>query len=365
MAVGSSFDLWQKDVFFSAAEEVQGSTDIMESAYRLWLRERSEGHNYDVVEELRRELQTALGTAKWQLQEFERAVKQSHQNILSDKDRISRHSEFIEAIEEQISHVEKTLGYSLVGEEKKPFFWVQLDEEERDDLELFLSPTLQYSQQTVVGCKGDYVGPVKGRGSPSFAKSFEETVTFDHDAKYIVKLENTELNRTRDMECSQEEHNNGKRANSPDIGAWKIVIANEEEERELLETKTDSPICASKFFNILKIAELTTKAKWLRRSPGKAKSEDPHSVRQSISSYLDLKGVTRVSQKLHALSERGRSCLHDCKESDISHFVEAHQQRPSHCMQFRQPLQFTLLILISMLLIVPFVLRSTWQAGSD
>jgi hypothetical protein len=58
--VVNSFDLWQKDVFFSAAEEVQKSTDIMESAYRLWIREKKD--------EICKELQAALGTAKWQVQ---------------------------------------------------------------------------------------------------------------------------------------------------------------------------------------------------------------------------------------------------------------------------------------------------------
>nr|GMD74261.1 syntaxin/T-SNARE family protein [Ipomoea batatas] len=66
MLVANSFDLWQKDIFFSAAEEVQKSADIMESAYRTWLRERREGVAPQFLDELRGELQMALGTAKWQ-----------------------------------------------------------------------------------------------------------------------------------------------------------------------------------------------------------------------------------------------------------------------------------------------------------
>jgi len=66
MMVANSFDLWRKDAFFSAAEEVQESADIMESVYRTWVRERREGLGSEDSDELRRELQTALGTAKWQ-----------------------------------------------------------------------------------------------------------------------------------------------------------------------------------------------------------------------------------------------------------------------------------------------------------
>jgi hypothetical protein len=39
----------------------------MELAYRAWLRERRERSNPVELKELSRELQTALGTAKWQV----------------------------------------------------------------------------------------------------------------------------------------------------------------------------------------------------------------------------------------------------------------------------------------------------------
>lgn len=42
----------------------------MESAYRAWLRERRERSNPEELNELCRELQTALGTAKWQVCQY-------------------------------------------------------------------------------------------------------------------------------------------------------------------------------------------------------------------------------------------------------------------------------------------------------
>lgn len=145
MLVANSFDLWQKDTFFSAAEEVQQSADIMESAYRAWLRARREGLTPHHLDELCRELQTALGTAKWQLEEFERAVCQSYRNI-GDDITVTRHRQFVSAIEDQISRAETALKESLNMEGKKSFRWVNLDKEECDDLAHFLSGTSETSQ---------------------------------------------------------------------------------------------------------------------------------------------------------------------------------------------------------------------------
>jgi hypothetical protein len=103
--MATSFDRWEKDPFFLAAEEVQESADRyalyrfifvlidlrsvpvpvlmdlvfvgahsrrMESVYKIWVQERSGdpeaalGGEVSAVE-LRRELHTALGTAKWQV----------------------------------------------------------------------------------------------------------------------------------------------------------------------------------------------------------------------------------------------------------------------------------------------------------
>lgn len=39
----------------------------MESFYRMWMRNRRVGFDLEASDELLRELQTALGTAKWQV----------------------------------------------------------------------------------------------------------------------------------------------------------------------------------------------------------------------------------------------------------------------------------------------------------
>ncbi|XP_074275641.1 uncharacterized protein LOC141599512 [Silene latifolia] len=138
MLVANSFDLWQKDSFFSAAEEVQQSADILESAYRTWFSLKRDGISSNDLEELRRELQTALGTAKWQLEEFEKAVRSSYGNR-REQNSMTRHQQFIAAIETQISRAEDALKESLNAEGKQPFRWINLNEDERDDLAMFLS----------------------------------------------------------------------------------------------------------------------------------------------------------------------------------------------------------------------------------
>ncbi|KAL8168100.1 hypothetical protein V2J09_009599 [Rumex salicifolius] len=138
MLVASSFDLWQKDAFFSAAEEVQASADILDSAYRSWLKVKREQGPINIVDELHRELKTALGTAKWQLEEFESATRLSHGSC-RDEGKATRHQQFVFSMETQILHIENELSKSLHEEGKQPLRWVNLDEEEKDDLAMFLS----------------------------------------------------------------------------------------------------------------------------------------------------------------------------------------------------------------------------------
>ncbi|KAF2309687.1 hypothetical protein GH714_004588 [Hevea brasiliensis] len=60
--MASSFDRWEKDPFFSAAEEVQESADRMESTYRTWMHSKKDASSLWNSEELHRDLRTALGT---------------------------------------------------------------------------------------------------------------------------------------------------------------------------------------------------------------------------------------------------------------------------------------------------------------
>ncbi|ONK59979.1 uncharacterized protein A4U43_C08F12940 [Asparagus officinalis] len=135
--MATSFDLWEKDPFFSAAEEVQESADRMESIYRQWVQEKKLDSNPS--SNLSKDLRTALGTAKWQLEELERAVKSNGEEFSVGKSTKARRNQFVLAIENRISIVENSLKESNLSEGESPLSWVRLNEGERDELALFLT----------------------------------------------------------------------------------------------------------------------------------------------------------------------------------------------------------------------------------
>ncbi|XP_042500830.1 uncharacterized protein LOC122078769 isoform X2 [Macadamia integrifolia] len=302
MMVASSFDLWQKDAFFSAAEEVQESTDIMESVYRTWLRERREGTGPEDSEELRRELQITLGTAKWQLEEFERAVRLSYGNR-SEHNTSARHKQFIVAIEDQISRVEKALRESMYGEGKQPMRWVNLDEEERDDLASFLSRTpgtlkgtkvenvelrpstnnsLQEGNQQRRKVRDFHIDAACRIDIPDCVKDNKEVVSFRQDANYAVELETKNHPGTKDDLSCQVEKSNGHRRtwSTPSFAAWKIVIADEDEQRKTLVASDES----------------TIKEKGFKNSFRKQKSGEHLRAKEGISTCLELKRFNLLYQ---------------------------------------------------------------------
>ncbi|CAN7127400.1 unnamed protein product [Brassica rapa subsp. narinosa] len=137
----TSLDRWEKDPFFPAAEEVQESADRMESAYRTWRIHGNQGSsNVWDSEQLHRDLHAALGTTKWQLDEFQRAVQSSYHNRLSlSDDTRDRHQEFTFAMEAQVAKIEKSLKEAARSDGKGTPRWVRLDEDDRNELALFLT----------------------------------------------------------------------------------------------------------------------------------------------------------------------------------------------------------------------------------
>lgn len=56
----------------------------------------------------------------------------------SKEDVISRHWQFIRAIREQINHVKTSVDGSSMGDSMKKSEWINLNEQDRDGLALFL-----------------------------------------------------------------------------------------------------------------------------------------------------------------------------------------------------------------------------------
>ncbi|KAH7671746.1 t-snare proteins protein [Dioscorea alata] len=315
MASGNSFDLWQKDVFFSAAEEVQESADTMESMYRMWLRSHSDGFSFDDSNDLRRDLHAALGTAKWQLEAFERAVGLSHQSLSSEDAAISRRQQFIDTIKNQISCLEKALSDSHIEGRKHPFWLVQLDEEERDDLAAFLSSDTRTLHESKVG---------------KHVKHAEEVLP------------------------AQVEMPNGQKTTScsPDVDSWKILIADDEDAKPMPCSRPSS------LRGFIRNVGSATRSNWFRNSFPKVKSELDH---QSKPGAIDLRGISRFAQHgMNSLTDRGRSCLSNCrtdsKASDAQQFVGKFSGLRRHIEgSYGRSFQILLLLLLSIFLIVPIV----------
>lgn len=242
MLVANSFDLWQKDAFFSAAEEVQESADIMESAYRTWVRERKERLPLENLDELSRELQTTLGTAKWQLEEFERAVRLSYAHR-GDDSSTTRHGQFIAAIESQISRVEAALRESFLEEGKQPLRWVNLDKEERDDLAAFLSGTSQITQSAKDECieaepsmkstSDEHSSAASKRNTLDEIICVKDEFHMNKDVNYAMDLEGKEILGSRDDTIGQADRTTNTRRtwSTANFGALRIVIADEDGQR--------------------------------------------------------------------------------------------------------------------------------------
>jgi hypothetical protein len=233
MMVANSFDLWKKDTFFSAAEEVQESADIMESTYRMWARERPEGESLENFDQLSKDLQTALGTAKWQLEEFAKAVRMSHAYRYEDNTN-ARHRQFIEAIEHQISHVETALLKSFSEKGKQPLQWVNLDEEERDDLAMFLSGSAPTFRPIRNGLLENLHKKLDGESSSNFTSTrdiSEETkdTSVDKSTDCIIDIDEIDSPGTSDDIICQADRTNKRRTHvTTNYSALRIVIPDEE-----------------------------------------------------------------------------------------------------------------------------------------
>ncbi|KAL6553638.1 hypothetical protein OROGR_007480 [Orobanche gracilis] len=228
---------------------------LMESAYRTWLRARREGVMPCHLDELGRELQMALGTAKWQLEEFERAIRLSYRNH-GDNVTISRHRQFVSIIEDQISHVEKAFKESFDSGGKKPFRWVNLDEQECDDLAIFLSGTSQK-----IADEKNNTKEYENLGSETSSKNqmsdqekcFEEIFTRNEDEVCFVEQEERKFIEMGDEVIYQGDRtaSNRRTWSSPKKGTLEIVIDGDDhiEKNGLTEEMSKEKVAKASFWS--------------------------------------------------------------------------------------------------------------------
>ncbi|WVZ55935.1 hypothetical protein U9M48_006533 [Paspalum notatum var. saurae] len=351
--MATSFDRWEKDPFFLAAEEVQESADRMESVYRKWVQERSGGDSEaasvsggPAAAELRRELHTALGTAKWQLDELERAIRSSDQVISAGKDTRVRHDDFVAAIGYRILEVENNLKESNIAEGRGPLSWVHLDEDERDDLAAFLSasPFQQKDKVVTIPSAGDIeVG--------SNAARMKNDISTDSSKD---SAGSTDLISGRAKEDLHRGHRRAVSA-SADIGSWSMSIPNECD--GAAEQSSDGPHKAP-LLKIVKTCACALTSALQSKPRTKCKNGavrwarvNQHDVEEAIPL-----NTSQLSQGLDGCFERNKSCLSTCDEGTYNKklygwlgALRRQLQRSQYQIRYGRPAQLIVLALAALL----------------
>ncbi|KAJ8750980.1 hypothetical protein K2173_016161 [Erythroxylum novogranatense] len=303
----------------------------MESTFRMWIKEKREGSKAD-LDELSRDLQIALGTAKWQLEEFEKAVRLSH-GYRSDDITASRHKQFIAAIENQILCVETSLRETSSEEGKQPLRWVNLDKEECDDLAMFLSGTSQTSEsvadnsalyrsskkhslpETILRRKDtDSTHSALCSRDTSVEDDIIDFSSCNRNGEVIIDIEPKDSPTMRDDLSGHTDKAIGTRRawSSQNFGALKVVVADADEQKN----------------NLLPVTEATPKEK----------GSKPLFWKQRCAEHPQTKGGKFAFSQDGVLQRRWQGSSHPRLSCSI---------------------QFALALLISIFLIVPFLLYSS------
>uniref|UniRef100_A0ACD5XD99 Uncharacterized protein n=1 Tax=Avena sativa TaxID=4498 RepID=A0ACD5XD99_AVESA len=358
--MATSFDRWEKDPFFLAAEEVQESADRMESVYKIWVQERSGAGGPEAAAalggevsavELRRELHTALGTAKWQLDELERAIRSNDEVISAGKDTRARHRSFVAAIGGRILEVENNLNESSVAEGRGRLSWIQLDDDERDDLAAFLlaSPLQQRDKVVTIPSAGDIQ---VGNNSTRVRKNISADSSNDSSGS-------AELSSARAKEDAHRGHRRSVSA-SADIGLSTMSFPNERE--GAAEQSSNGP----HLLNMVKECALTSALKpnpAIKYKKGSVRwaSADKHDVEEAI----PLRSP-QFDQGLDGYSERSKSCLNTgievtCNKKFYGWLgpLRRKLQRSQNQIRHGRPVQWIVLVL-ALLIIFVCVIKAIW-----
>ncbi|KQK23014.1 uncharacterized protein LOC100821245 [Brachypodium distachyon] len=359
--MATSFDRWEKDPFFTAAEEVQESADRMESVYKIWVQERSGGDPQaaavggEIADvELRRELRTALGTAKWQLDELERAIRSNDEIVSAGKDTRSRHSDFVEAIGHRILEVENNLNESNVAEGRGTLSWIHLDDDERDDLAAFLSASPLQQKDKVVSIPS--AGDIQvGSNATRLRQNISAESSIDSSASADLSL----------MRAKEDMHRGHRRSVSAnaDIGSSTISYPNEWE--GAAEQSSDGPHKAP-LAHIVKTCALTSA---LKSKPGiKYKNGAVRWARadkQDVEEAIPLRS-SQLSQGLDGYSEKSKGCLNTCdgptcnkKQYGWLGALHRRLQRSQYQIRYGRPIQL-IVFALAVLIIFVCVLWTIW-----
>lgn len=347
--MASAFDRWEKDPFFSAAEEVQESADRMESAYRKWIHAIKDTSGLWNMDELRRDLQTALGTTKWQLDEFERAVRSSYTSGSSADDAKDRHHDFIKAIEDQTLKVQNFLNETTVSRGKPPLPWVRLNDGERDELALFLSgPSPSSSTNKIIGKVHG-----KDQGVKNLLEGDRQSLTeCSRSSSHLVELGRGEANR---------EMFPGHRRTfsaSADIGSWEIALDDVLPHESSHAQPDPPPRKIPNFSQFLSTMDSSmSQLKWAKNGYKKLKLTDQET-------NTTLPRSQNLTKGINICYEKNKSCLDGCDDYYDNQLygwygaIQRRLQRSQYQMQYSRLVQVVFSIIILLCLLVLLALRA-------
>ncbi|KAE9609371.1 hypothetical protein Lalb_Chr08g0245491 [Lupinus albus] len=337
--MASSFDRWEKDPFFNAAEEVQESSDRMESAYRTWIHAKKDPLSPWNNEELHRDVHTALGTAKWQLDEFQHAVSSSYSES-SSEDAIIRHQDFISAIENKVAQIEHSLRESSHSGDKAHPTWVRLDEGERNELALFLSGMPAYEGKSPRKC---------------IRSGSENPQSSDKDSFSNVS-DNVRVSSGQGLSEAMEVKSHGHRRTASadaNIASWKIAVSGDVQIRNYSNNSSSPMHKVASLSGFLNSMESVSKLKWPKNGYRKLQTVNHHQETDDM-----LLPTTQCNGDINTHYERSKSYLFSCGECYDKQLygwygaIQRQLQRSQYQMQYRRSAQITVWIIILLCLVV-------------
>ncbi|CAA3005308.1 Syntaxin 6, N-terminal [Olea europaea subsp. europaea] len=321
----------------------------MESTYRTWIRAKKDSSAVWNSNDLHRDLQTALATAKWQLEEFERAVNLSYSSSISADDAKDRHRDFIHAIESRISEVESSLNESTVSQGKVPVPLVQLNEGERNELALFLCGPPQSSTDKIMA------------NVHSMDQGMEYSEESCKQSMPECLRNSANLMEWGRVEAKEEKLPGHRRtaSASADIGSWNIAVS----DGALLHSSSSElpgppPRKIPSFSGLLNTMESSvSKLKCFKNGYRKLNLTDHHQEADNA-----LPQTQNLTRGINVCYEKSKSCLDgydDYYDKQLYGWYGAIQrqvQRSQYQMQYSRPVQVALSTILLLCLIVLFAL---------
>ncbi|CAL0323810.1 unnamed protein product [Lupinus luteus] len=335
--MASSFDRWEKDPFFIAAEEIQESADRMESAYRTWIHATRDSSCMWNSDELRRDLHTALGTTKWQLEEFKRACGSSYSKTMREGESPrNRHQDFIAAIEHKVTKVDSFLNESVLSAGKASLPWVRLDEGEQNELALFLSGM-----------------PESESNNPTVSNNRDNENPQLNDKDYGSNSRNFHISSGWGEATEETSHGHRRAASaSPDIGSWKIAVSDDAQQSSS-SSGSRGPMHKIPSLSAFLSSVEPVKLNWPRNGYRKLKAVDHH--KETDSALLPMVELNRGTNASNERSKNYLDGLDDCYDKQLHGWhgsIQRQLQRSQYQLQYSQPVRITVLVVILCLIVL-------------